>query len=726
MSIKIYPVIKSEDRCENYTVKINGQPVELDTARVSAMPFNRRWPGHQRSLDQTELINFVSLSLDGAAEFEITPHKPFEHVTIRPKSMGIVPEIQNGVIRFTLSKPQYFTVEAYGRSSALHVFADPMPNYDVDLESDDVIYFGKGEHDAGTITLKSNQTLFIDEGATVYGIVRAKDADHIKILGRGILDVSKNKEQILFEANAVGNHEAVKNAVRKHTVQLEYCNDVEIEGITIRDSLCYNIRPTACKDLHISNVKIIGCWRYNSDGIDMHNCENVLIENCFIRTFDDCICIKGFDCYYSGDVEAEVKKAMYRNGKAYDVFKNVRVRNCVLWNDWNKCLEIGAETRAEEMCDVVFENCDVIHVMGTVLDCCNVDYADIHHVTYRNIRVEYDDVIPAPLYQEHDGQPYENKNPDYAPALIKAEVLYHHEYSAKGIRRGQNRDITFENIYLYGRQAPKCSFKGYDEKHLSKNILVKGLYWNGQPVEHLTEEQWVLGEYTQNVKYEGAFSQLDKNTVLAKGQLQQTGPVRFFNTDKNGKRILVVGNSMLLHAPLEKIGWSGEWGMAASCKENDFVHRLMQKASDSPFCICQMSSWEREYKKGSTLPQAYKAARSFSADIIVIRLIENCPRIDFDNEIFKTRLDQLLSYLNPSGKAKIILTTGFWRHPGDAAIAEYARERGFPCVTLGDLGEDDAMKAIGLFEHKGVANHPGDLGMKGIADRIFAELEKLL
>ncbi len=726
MSINVYPVITPKDHCENYKVKINGREVVLNTARVSAVPLNRRWPGHQRRVDQTELINFVSLALDGEIDFEITPQNPFENVIIRPKSLGIVPEIKDGVIKFTLNKPQYFTVEAYGRSGALHVFADPIPNYDVDFKSDDVIYFGKGEHDAGTITLKSNQTLFIDEGAIVYGIIRAKDADNIKILGRGILDVSKTKEQILFEANATANHEAIKNAVREHTIQLEYCNNVEIDGITIRDSLCYNIRPTACKNLHISNVKIIGCWRYNSDGIDMHNCEDVLIENCFIRTFDDCICIKGFDCYYDGDVEAKVKKAMYRNGKSYDVFKNVCVRNCVLWNDWNKCLEIGAETRAEKMYNIVFENCDIIHVMGTVLDCCNVDYADIHDVTYRNIRVEYDDVIPAPLYQENDEMQYYNKNTDYAPTLIKSEVIYHHEYSAKGVRRGKNRDFTFENIYLYGRHAPKCSFKGYDKDHLSQNIIVKGLYWNDRPVEHLSEDQWIVGDYTQNIKFEGAFSQLDKNTVLAKGQLKQTGPVRFLNSDKSGKRILVVGNSMLYHAPLEKIGWSGEWGMAASCKQNDYVHRLIKKASDSPFCICQLSWWESEYKNGSTLLKNYEAARNFDADVIVMRFIENCPKNDFDSNIFKTELDNLLCYLNKSGKAKIILTTGFWRHPGDSAIIEYAKENNLPCVTLGDLGEKDEMKAIGLFEHSGVANHPGDLGMKNIADRIFDVLEKYL
>ena len=59
-------------------------------------------------------------------------------------------------------------------------------------------------------------------------------------------------------------------------------------------------------------------------------------------------------------------------------------------------------------------------------------------------------------------------------------------------------------------------------------------------------------------------------------------------------------------------------------------------------------------------------------------------------------------------------------------IEELSREKGYPLVRLGDLGQDDKMKAVGLFEHKGVANHPGDLGMENIADRIFEELKKLI
>ena len=74
----------------------------------------------------------------------------------------------------------------------------------------------------------------------------------------------------------------------------------------------------------------------------------------------------------------------------------------------------------------------------------------------------------------------------------------------------------------------------------------------------------------------------------------------------------------------------------------------------------------------------------------------------------------------------MILTTGFWHHPGDDAIRELGKELNLPVVELGDLGERDDMKAIGLFEHRGVANHPGDLGMQTMSDRIFQILKEYL
>ncbi len=497
MSVNVYPVIKTEDVCNDYRVLINGKEIDLNTARVSAHPFNRRWPGHQRQKNQSELVNFASFETDESVEFEIVPRERFEKVVIRPLSLGIEPVItEDKHIKFTLEKPAYFTVEPYGRHNALHVFADPVKKYDVEINDENVIYYGKGEHDVGNIVLKSGQTLFLDEGAVVYSCIYAEDAKDIKILGRGILDNSRNKEKILFEINAEDNDADVRNAERQHTVRLEYCENIEIDGITIRDSLVYNIRPICCKNVNIRNVKIIGCWRYNSDGIDMHNCEDVEISDCFIRTFDDSICIKGFDFYQN-------EEDMFHNGKMYDVFRNTHISNCTIWNDWGKALEIGAETRAKEICDITFENCNIIHVTGPVLDVYNVDYADVHDLLYKNINVEYDDIIPASRLQKNDDEVYVNPGTEeHSPYLLCSKVEFHHEYSAGGKIRGKNRRITFENIRLFGKQKIKLFFTGSDMEHKSSDIKIKDLYHNGVKITDFSQAETVMTETTENITIE--------------------------------------------------------------------------------------------------------------------------------------------------------------------------------------------------------------------------------
>ncbi|MCQ2432591.1 MAG: glycosyl hydrolase family 28 protein [Clostridia bacterium] len=503
MSIRLYPVQPNDMPRVGYHVLVNGMDVPTDAARVSAVPYTRRWPGHQRTLDQTEGPACLPMYADEPLTFEVTLPRPSDHVVIRPKSLGIVPELLSPTkVRFTMPEPVYCTVEPYERHEALHLFIDREDYSLSDTGDPSVLYYGPGVHEVGQIELKDGQTLFLDEGAVVYACIRAKDASHIAIRGAGILDNSHNLEEYLFEYHTENNDTAVKNVKRQHTIQLEYCTDITIDGITIRDSLVYNIRPMACRDLTIRNVKIIGCWRFNSDGIDMHNCENVLIEHCFLRTFDDSICVKGFDCYYEGDVEAAVKAAMYRNGQAYDVFRHVLIRDCTIWNDWGKCLEIGAETRAEEISDIVFEDCSIIHVTSSILDCCNVDYADVHDVTYRNIHVELDEVIPVPKIQALDGVPYENDRPGYTPALICGEVIFHHEYSAGGTRRGVNRDLLFENIDIIGGGKPIVVFSGFNQDAGCHDITVRNVSVDGKRLSSEADFQWFIGNFCDNIRLE--------------------------------------------------------------------------------------------------------------------------------------------------------------------------------------------------------------------------------
>lgn len=225
-------------------------------------------------------------------------------------------------------------------------------------------------------------------------------------------------------------------------------------------------------------------------------------------------------------------------------------------------------------------------------------------------------------------------------------------------------------------------------------------------------------------------AQIDKNTVKADNQLEESKRISFECESGKGKRILFVGNSITRHAPKSSIGWNNDWGMAASCKEKDYVHMakemILCKAPDSTFCICQAADWEKNYIMGETQLEKFQKARSFNADIIVMRLIENCQPGTFDEEVFVREYNKLLSYLKMNENAKIIITSSFWIHPGDKALENIAADIGTDFIYLGDLGEDAAMRADGLFEHAGVAAHPGDKGMQVIAERIYDKIKKYL
>ncbi len=491
--MKIYETCDGEAFAEDYVMTIDGIEVPLHQARVSSVPFNRRWPGHQRTQEQTEVTYFALFSIDSPVRIEITPNFAFENAEIHPFSSHIKPEINHGKITFVMDKPAYLTVEIDGVHKVLHIFGDKPCEYVLQKEKNEVIYYGKGLHDAGIIELHSNQTLFLDEGAVVFGEVYAKDAENIRIVGNGILDNSKNKAKILYEISVDNNMEAVNNAERTNTIQLEYCKNIEISGITIRDSLLYSVRPICCENLRINQLKIIGNWRYNSDGIDMHNCRDVVISDCFIRTFDDSICIKGFD--YLLD-----EKDMQHGGKLYDIFENVHVKNCVIWNDWGIALEIGAETRAKEIRNILFENCDIIHTTACSLDVGNVDYADVHDIEFRNIRVEHRDVVQRPQIQRNDSEVYvEDRESEFLSVLMSTSIHYIKEYCLPDGIRGKNSNIKFKDIYVTAKEMPPSRFKGYDEEHQVKGITIENLYFNGRKINSLADGKVNMGEFVCDV-----------------------------------------------------------------------------------------------------------------------------------------------------------------------------------------------------------------------------------
>ena len=494
-SVRVYPFPDGEAVYPSYDVTANGVNVPLHMARVSTYPVNTRWPGHQRPKSETELCPFASMAADGAVAFDVTADRDFRAVQVKPLSKGVTAEACGRRVRFTVPGPGFYTLELDGYHNALHIFIDPMTDYGVDPGDPDVLYYGRGVHDVGLIELHSGQTLYLEEGAVVYARIVAKDADHIRILGHGILDGSRNVETILCEVGEqhreeIEKHFAINNAIREHTVQLEYCRDVRIDGITLRDSLVYCIRPICCKDVEIGCVKLIGNWRYNSDGIDMHNCENVHIHDCFLRTFDDSICIKGFD-YTQNEAD------MYHNGVDYSDFRHVLVERCVIWNDWGRALEIGAETRAKEICDITFRDCDLLRTTHIACDVQNVDYADVHHITFDDIRVELDPVSQQPIHIGLNADTYaEDPNSTYMPMLLCSNVTYIEEYSRDREHRGVNRDILYRNIAVTAPKMPLSHFRGWDAEHTSREVTVENLTLNGVRVTDPETARFTTGPDT--------------------------------------------------------------------------------------------------------------------------------------------------------------------------------------------------------------------------------------
>jgi len=493
MSFRVFEFEQEELNGKAFEVRINGEKVGLHTARVSAHPINRRWPGHQRTVDQSEITHFLSFEMDEPVEITVKPDFSFENVRVRPAALNDALKVIGGAAIIHLEKPAYFVVEFDDMHHALHVFAENVTDYAKEQAQGEILYYGKGFHDAGVIELKSNQTLWIDEGAVVYASVRADGADNIKIIGHGILDNSKNKEVILHEVDTGDGSMDVGNALREHTVQFLWCKNILIDGITIRDSLVYNIKPVCCEDVVVRNVKIIGCWRYNSDGIDMHNCKNVLIEHCFVRTFDDCICVKGFDW-------TQNPEDMVRDGESFDYFEDVLIRDCVLWNDWGKCLEIGAETRAEVIHNIRFENCDLIHLCGPALDIFNVDWADVYDVSFENIRIESESGEEAHMTQLTDEDVYPENMPKVLdPLVINLTIKKHPEYSAGGDRRGRIRNVSFKNIYTTSAQNMRISMNGYDADYRVQNVAIEGIYLNGIEIKDIEQLEFSHNNFVEDI-----------------------------------------------------------------------------------------------------------------------------------------------------------------------------------------------------------------------------------
>ena len=396
----------------NYQLTMNGEPL----------------PVHH-----TEKGDFAIACFTGTADFAITIAKPSSDTIIRPLRTNYQWAQTGNTITISLTDQDRVSVEPYGLENPLFILCAP---YIPQPANATHVYKSGTVTTIDQLVLKSNDCVYIEAGAVVIGGIFADGADNITITGNGIM------------WGLPLQHKSYR------AVLLKNCNNVNISGITIADSPSWNVVPTACKNVTIHGVNILGVI-ISTDAFDIVGCEDVTLSHLFACVNDDCVAIKA--CHYNGSEGAKN-------------VRNVRVSDCVFWKlACGNALEIGFETSANEIHDIVFENIDIIHCQregwqsGAVFSIHNGDRAHVHHVTFKDIYIE-----------------------DAQEKLIDIKILTS-KYSADK-HRGHVSNINFDGIYVSGDVLPPSIIRGYEpdlegDNHLIEDITVKNLFLNDQQIK---------------------------------------------------------------------------------------------------------------------------------------------------------------------------------------------------------------------------------------------------
>ena len=710
----------------------NGRALCAHPARVSARPLNKVWNGAQRPVEQTRVVSFVSFDMDAPGTLEIRDVAECGAPVFLP--LGSAPEWRRecGVLRVAIDRPRQFVV-SFPDGEALHVFANPpfgegaaTRQQGATAAPRKIRRFGPGEHHVGVVVAESDETIVIEEGAVVYGTVLVANAHDVRVVGRGIIDGSfldrASHGSVAFRAAVAAGMTTDQYGAEMAVNGITVWNSerVAVEGVVVRDPPRWTlIVRGGSRDVEISNVKIVGCWRYNSDGINVCASENVAIRDCFVRSFDDCLVARG----------------KYLDGDGYAT-RNVTAERCVLWCDWGKCMEVWAGHLPCLIEGIRFRDIAVVHPSGPVCDVTTWFASDdtrIRDVSFEDIEVDF----ALPLFN----QEIDNEKKKGIGGVEPREVL--ELFVANTDRYGRNlgnqhheaatdlsgfhvryENLAFRRFTILRGAVPAAPALVARIDATTSPHTIDGVALEGLPQELSLK---IAGSVANVSGTAPAARQSDAARMGAEAMNPGTSLGTSERVSGGAFKVLIYGNSIALHRPKADIGWTSDWGMAASAPEKDFAHLVVagleaKRGEKANFRIRNLAPLERDVAADLRDFPDIAADIAWKPDYVVIAIGENVPHIDEEPATVKGFERLLVSLARPfaEGGARVVLRTPFWRNENKAGCTKRAAEKtGVACVDAGPLGDDPENKAIGLFAHRGVAAHPGDLGMRRIADLIL-------
>ena len=387
--------------------------------------------------------------------------KPVESAQVMPASWGIVPEVADGHVRFTITEPGQYTVVYNGSvNKATHIFANAPETEVPDPNDPNVYYIGPGEWTMDAVVLEDGQTLYLSGGAVLHSIVSVNSAKDVRICGRGMIDGSDYPAW-----NQAGSYARVP-------IDLNHSKNVTVEGIMLVNSNCWNFNSFASSHVTVDNVKIIS-GRQNGDGFTFQSCTDHVVTNCFARTWDDSLVIKN----YSGSS------------------KGITFRNMQVWTDLAQSMEIGYETDKgytldPEISDVLFENVTVLYNFHKpVISIHNSDDAFVHDIVYRNI------VVENAMMQGDNGRNNE---------LIEMNL------NKSGWTTVKDEYGTVDGVLIDGLtvmntadgRVPASRLSGIDETHRITNVTLKNVNILGKAVQDLKGLNLSVNEFCEGITVE--------------------------------------------------------------------------------------------------------------------------------------------------------------------------------------------------------------------------------
>lgn len=248
--------------------------------------------------------------------------------------------------------------------------------------------------------------------------------------------------------------------LRPPFIQPYECENVLIQGVTIKDSPFWLVNPVLCKSVTVRGVRFLSHGP-NSDGCDPESCDHVLIEDCLFDTGDDCIAIKS---------------GRNADGRRINVpSQNIVVRNCKM-REGHGGVVIGSEISGG-VNHLFVENCemDSPHLERAIrIKTNNLRGGVMEHLRYRNINVgKVKNAIVVNYYYEPEDKG--NFDPIVRDVVIEnliCQEILDRPMNLQGFGHNPIRDFHLKNCHF--NQAAKVPIVKDIDNFTFENVTING------------------------------------------------------------------------------------------------------------------------------------------------------------------------------------------------------------------------------------------------------------